>query len=51
MAKLPSRPADPVTRYAMEVVDGKVVACRYVCLACEPLQRCWLQALDLSQER
>src|SRR5215471_11895554 len=35
MAKLPSRRADPVTRYAMEVVDGKVVACRYVRLACE----------------
>jgi phage terminase large subunit-like protein len=35
MAKLPSRRADPVTRYAMEVVDGRVVACRFVRLACE----------------
>jgi phage terminase large subunit-like protein len=31
----PPPPADPVTQYALDVLGGRIVACRYVRLACE----------------
>lgn len=34
-ARKPSRDADPVSSYAFDVCTGKVVACRYIKLACE----------------
>jgi phage terminase large subunit-like protein len=32
---VPPPPADPVTQYALDVVAGRIVACRYVRKACE----------------